>query len=93
MSTKLTYSDYRNILKHYGISIPKTRKQMRMKAEKTMANKMCRCVKRIQSRNESKAIRICTHSLFRRRGLKRGTFRCKPKYDVQMTKTRKTIFS
>lgn len=101
MAYKLTKEDYMAILRNYKKKnkMQKTRKSIPSRAErktvlqsrakKIMASKMCRCVKRIKDRNESKAIRICTKTLFQNRGMTRGKFKCSPSYSVEFQKTKK----
>jgi len=92
---KLTARDYNKILEHYGESIPSTASKIKIKAEKVLSRKLCSCIKKVQGsgigKNEPRAIGICTRTIFKNRGLKRGQFTCRNKYSVNMTKTRKTL--
>lgn len=45
MST-LTNEDYKDILKYYNQSIPKSKRLLKMSAEKILADKLCRCIKK-----------------------------------------------
>ena len=83
MSLYLTSSDYRKILKFYGIDIPKKTKTSKVKdmAENILAEKLCRCIKKVKTddEDESRAIAICNRSIFKNRGLKHYYFTCKKK--------------
>ena len=76
MSAKLLLKDYKNILDFYNIEKPNSNKQIKEKAEDIMATKLCKCIKHFKNENESKAIAICTKSIFTKKGYKRGTFNC-----------------
>lgn len=82
-------SDYLKILQYYKITPPKNNKTLKRKAENILATKLCRCIKRIGGKDESKAIGICTRSIFNKKGLTRGPFKCKKKTRrVAISKTR-----
>jgi hypothetical protein len=87
MST-LTNTDYVNILKYYKISIPKSKKVLKQQAEKLMADKLCKCIKKLDPINESRSIGICTKSIFGRKGFTRGIFQCKTPRSVKFRKTK-----
>ena len=86
---KINDNDYKKILEFYKISIPKSKKLMKIKAEKMLATKLCRCIKKIGVENEGKTIAICTKSIFNRKGYTRGKFKCKGKQSVLFSKTKK----
>ncbi len=88
-SYKLTNKDYISILNFYNIDIPKSKKQLRQLAEKIMAEKLCKCIKKLDPENESKSIGICTKTIFNSRGLTRGKFQCKKAQSVKFRKTLK----
>ena len=97
MSTELTNKDYINILKYYKMSIPKSRRLLKKQAETVIAEKLCRCIKKVdaQIKNEPKSIGICTKTLFNNRGYSRGSFTCKKKRTIKfsnigLNKTKKT---
>lgn len=90
----LNQSDYIKILNYYGIAFsPKdSSKTIKNKAETILAEKLCKCIKKVkksdsedagsddndnQSESESKAIAICSNSIFEKKGLERGLFDCK----------------
>ena len=87
---KLTDNDYNKILEFYKINIPKSKRVLKMKAEKILAIKLCRCIKKVDIENEAKSIGICTKTVLNRKGLTRGKFKCKGKQTVSFSKTRKT---
>lgn len=87
---KLTDNDYKKILEFYKINIPKSKRVLKMKAEKILAIKLCRCIKKVDIENEAKSIGICTKTVLNRKGLTRGKFKCKAKQSVSFSKLRKT---
>ena len=83
---KLKTSDYIEILKYYNQPIPKInkkgRKTIKRKAEKILAEKLCRCIKSVTKYNteyESRAIGICRNSVIKQKKLKINRFTCKKK--------------
>lgn len=84
----LSTSDYKKILKFYKLSIPKKRKTLKKKAEKIIAKKFCSCIKKVAKKfkQEGIAIGICTKSVVRGKGLKRGKFRCKKSRKIRLYK-------
>lgn len=89
MSKELTNKDYISILKYYKINIPKSTRLLKMKAEKIMANKLCKCIKKVDPKLEAKSIGICTRTIFNRKGYSRGQFECKKKQTVKFRRTNK----
>lgn len=87
MSNKMNNSDYKNILDYYKIPIPKSKILLKQIAEKILAEKLCKCIKQVDSRNEAKSIGICTKNIFNKKGLTRGTFKCKKNKMVTFRKT------
>ena len=95
----LNQNDYIKILNYYDITIsPKdSSKTIKHKAETILAEKLCKCIKKVKksdsvnasgddnnnddtsSESESKAIAICSNSIFEKKGLERGLFDCKKK--------------
>jgi hypothetical protein len=86
---KLQTSDYIKILNYYDISIPTNKSQIKTTAEDILADKLCRCIKKVGLKNEPKSIGICTKNVFNKKGLSRGQFNCKGKRSVTISKTRK----
>jgi len=79
-------SDYIKILQYYNINIPKSTRLLRLEAEKIMAEKLCKCIKKIDPLNEAKSIGICTKTIFNKKGYSRGNFKCKGKSSVTIKK-------
>ena len=98
---KLTREDYIKILDYYGIKHQgATLTTIKGKAERVLADKLCRCIKRVDNarsnqsktnkpkNDESRAIAICRDSVLRRKGLSNaGKFSCKPKPRFLKSKT------
>jgi hypothetical protein len=89
MSTKINNADYIKILNFYGVAIPKSKKLIKQKAENIMAQKLCKCIKKIDTKIEAKSIGICTRTIFNSKGYIRGTFQCKNKRTVKFRKINK----
>jgi len=89
MSSKLTDNDYIHILDYYKLPIPKSKRMLKLRAEKILSSKLCRCIKKIEPTNEARSIGVCTKTIFNRKGLTRGKFDCKGKQRVSFNKTRK----
>jgi len=87
MSHKINYKDYVSILKYYNLDIPKSRRLLKIQAEKIMAEKLCKCIKKLDPENEARSIGICTKTIFNRKGYTRGEFKCKQKQSVKFRKT------
>ncbi len=86
---KLLNKDYISILKFYDINIPKSKNLIKKQAEKILAEKLCKCIKKIDPENEAKSIGICTKTIFNSKGYTRGTFQCKKPQSVKFSKTNK----
>jgi hypothetical protein len=86
MYNNLTILDYKNILNYYKIKIPKTKKLIVNEANKILSEKLCRCIKKIDTGLESRAIGICTRTIFNRKGLTRGKFNCTGKRSLEINK-------
>lgn len=96
MRNQLTNKDYVSILKSYNLPIPKSKKILKQHAEKIIAEKLCKCIKKLDPENESRSIGICTKTIFNNKGYSRGPFQCKKtqyvkfrKMDTIKNKTRK----
>ena len=89
MPIQLTNKDYVSILKYYNLSIPKSKRLLQKHAEQIMAEKLCKCIKKIDPVNEAKSIGICTKTIFNSKGYTRGQFQCKKKQSVKFRKTQK----
>jgi len=87
--TELTNTDYIKILEYYKKPIPKSKRILKIKAEKILGSKLCRCIKKIDPKNEAKSIGICTKSVLNSKGLTRGPFKCKGKPSIKIKKIKK----
>jgi hypothetical protein len=89
--TELTTNDYKKILEFYDKPIPKSPKLIKNTAEKLLAQKLCRCIKKVSPdlKNEGRAIGICTKTIFKSKGITRGKFKCKGKQSVKTRKIKK----
>ncbi len=69
---KITKKDYMKILKYYNVKMENNSsyKAVQDAAENLLANKLCRCIKKINptEKNESKNIAICTNSVLKKKG-------------------------
>ena len=77
--SELNNNDYKHILEYYQKPVPKSKRLLKMTAEKIMSEKLCRCIKKVDKENEARAIGIYT----------RGKFKCKGKSTVKFNKTLK----
>ena len=84
MTLELTNKDYIDILKFYKINIPKSKRLLKQQAEKIMAEKLCKCIKKIDPENEARSIGICTRTIFNSKGYTGGAFQCKKKQSVKI---------
>jgi hypothetical protein len=84
----LSQRDYIKILNFYQVSVPNSKVNLKKKAEMLLATKLCKCIK-ATGFEETKAIKICTKSVFQRKGLTRGKFNCKGKKNVTFRKKTK----
>jgi hypothetical protein len=73
----ITKKDSMDILNFYKIKIPNSDSLLKQKAQNIVAEKLCRCIKKIDPINEAKSIGICTKTIFTRKGYTRGKFSCK----------------
>lgn len=90
MSYELNRNDYKQILEYYDMNIPRSNRLIKIAAENVLSKKLCRCIKKINTKKEGRSIGICTKSIFKRKGLSRGKFKCKGKSSVKFNKTRKS---
>ena len=90
----LKKNDYIKILDYYDIPIDlsDTSKKIKIKAEQILAEKLCKCIKKVKNSNadsnadsntdskdanESRAVAICNDTIFRRKGIRHSNFTCK----------------
>ena len=99
--SSLTNKDFRTILKHYKLKVPRTKKKTRKKAVSVMAGKLCRCIKKVQKKKNRRtkkkyrrnpATAICTASIFKKRGLIHNRFNCKKTPRLYINKKTKKYF-
>ena len=90
MSYELNRNDYKQILEYYDMNIPRSNRLIKIAAEDILSKKLCRCIKKVDIKNEGRSIAICTKSIFKRKGLTRGKFKCKGKPSVKFNKTKKS---
>jgi hypothetical protein len=84
--SELTNADYKKILEFYNKSIPKSKRLLKIQAEKLLVSKLCRCIKRVDKQNEGRAIGICTKTIINSKGLIRGKFTCKKRQEINVKK-------
>jgi hypothetical protein len=92
--SELTNNDYKRILEYYNKPIPKSKRLLKMQAEKMLVSKLCRCIKKVDKVNEARAIGICTKTIINNKGFTRGQFTCKKQQTIRLKKknvTRKNI--
>ena len=88
----LKKNDYIKILNYYDIPVDSsdTSKKIKIKAEQILAEKLCKCIKKVKNSNtytdtnsdskdvnESRDIAICNDTIFRRKGIRHSNFTCK----------------
>jgi hypothetical protein len=84
--SELTNNDYKRILVFYNKAIPKSKRLLKMQAEKLLVSKLCRCIKKVDKENEARAIGICTKTIINNKGFTRGKFTCKKKETISLKK-------
>jgi hypothetical protein len=84
--SELTTNDYKHILEFYKKPLPKSKRILKMQAEKLLANKLCRCIKKIDKGSEARAIGICTKTVINNKGYSRGKFTCRNKMSIKLSK-------
>ena len=94
----LTRNDYQSILSYYDINYTNmSLKQLRESAEEILANKLCRCIKKVDPKVEKKSVPICRKSVLGRKGINIYGFHCKnkPRFTIGKNgqKLRKTLRS
>lgn len=87
--TDLTNDDYKQILTYYNKDIPHSTKLLKSEAESILAQKLCRCIKKIDPENEAKSIGICTKTIINSKGYTRGKIKCKGKASISIKKINK----
>lgn len=87
--SSLSTRDYKAILRFYDIDYSRMKnKQVKSIAENALATKLCRCIKKVDPKDEARSIGICTDSVVGKKGLAIHGFTCKKK--PKLKKNRKT---
>jgi hypothetical protein len=89
--TNLTNNDYKKILEFYKETIPKSKRLLKLQAEKILTSKLCKCIKKVDKVNEARSIGICTKTVINNKGFTRGKFTCKKKQSIVLKKKTKTM--
>jgi len=89
--TNLNNNDYKQILEYYNEPIPHSSRLTKLNAEYILSNKLCRCIKKTDNKNEARAIGICTKSILNSKGIIRGKFKCKGRSTIKLKKNKKSI--
>lgn len=88
----LTLKDYKTILDYYKVDYSNLKnKDIKIKAEDILANKLCRCIKKVG--DEKRSIPICRESVFKKKGLHMYRFTCKKKPQLKSKKNSKVKLS
>jgi hypothetical protein len=93
----LTQNDYKSILGFYNISCSTlSPNKIKNLAEDILANKLCRCIKKVQKKeklkDEKKPIAVCKKSVLERKQIQTPNFKCKPKARFLKSKTKKKLY-
>ena len=85
---KLTKQDYIDILNFYTINFSEDLpiKLLKKMTEKIIAEKLCRCIKKVPNEGlpESRAIGICNNSVVQKKNLAIYKFSCKKKKELKL---------
>ena len=85
---KLSKQDYIDILNFYTINFSKDLpiKLLKKMTEKIIAEKLCRCIKKVPNIGfpESRAIGICNNSVVQKKNLRIYKFSCKNKKELKL---------
>jgi len=78
----LNNNDYRKIIEFYHLDDNQNNKSIKQYAEDILANKLCRCIKKVKNDkiNEKTAIAICRDNIFKKRSIDFYNFKCKKQY-------------
>ena len=92
---ELSPNDFRQILKHYKLNVPRSNKKTRKKSTRVLAGKLCRCIKKVKKTkyNKKASTAICISSIFKKRGLSIGRFTCKKTPRLYINKKTKRYVS
>jgi hypothetical protein len=84
--SELTNKEYKKILDYYNKPIPYSKSLLKKHAENILAEKLCRCIKKLDPEKEARSIGICTKTVINRKGYTRGKFQCKGKKSITIKK-------
>jgi hypothetical protein len=88
----LILKDYRAILNFYGINNKSLNNEnIKKKAEKILAEKLCKCIKKVNKNDEKKSIAICRSSVLHRKGIDMYKFSCKKKSMFKIGKNKQRL--
>lgn len=82
----LNNADYKAILEYYNLPIPKSNNVLKNNAEDILTKKLCKCIKKLEPKNEASSVGICTRTVVNRKGFVRGKFNCKGKRNISLKK-------
>lgn len=89
MTADLTAIDYQHILEFYHKPLPRSARLLKLQAEKILANKLCRCIKKVGNHiPEQIAIGTCTKTVINNKGFTRGKFKCRNQNTIKLYKTK-----
>ena len=95
MNSDLNRNDYEKILHFYNKEIPNSYNKLKKQAEDILANKLCRCIKKISKKgiSEKNSIGICKKSVLKTKKINIYRFKCKKKSKLLSKKgTRKKLY-
>lgn len=84
----ITKKDYIKILNFYKLKIPESNKSIKEKASNILAIKLCRCLRKKDTKENNLSVGICSNSIFSKKGLERKKFTCRKKQKVAFGKLR-----
>ena len=84
--SQITINDYKHILEFYNKPIPKSQILIKKQGQHILATKLCRCIKKVDVKNEARSIGICTKTIINNKGYRRGKFSCKNKPQIILSK-------
>ena len=91
MRGSLTNKDYIKILKIYKNTIPKSKRLLKIRAEKIITQKLCKCIKKLEPTFKTASIGICTKNVLNNKGYTRSNnFSCRKKTKITLKKIDKT---
>jgi hypothetical protein len=95
----LTKKEYEVVLNYYNLPYKKSdnARNIKQKAEKVLADKLCRCIKKVsrkrRTKSENRSIPICKKSILLSKGLTDAGFKCKKSRSIKIRKISKSASS